>query len=572
MKTYADIAKSATIMLPGMALVGALACACVGSIGDGDLLGGGGGGAGAGAAGPISATSDPAIDKACSATYAPGHVSIHRLTNEEYNNTVRDLLFTRTRPADAFDPSGRGLSGFANDSDGLHISDGLIAAYYNAAEALAKEVIASKSKPGGAYGQLVTCAPSDACRETTIRAFATRAYRRPVTADEVAALVAVAKNDSDFDTGIADVITAALVNPKFIFVYVSDPQSRVEGKPFAVSAHGLASRLSYALWQTMPDAELFQAADSGKLGDPAVLQAQVTRMLKDPRVGSMLKTLRNDWAGLSTLADPAGSLVGLDDKVRTSMVGEVDSFLADLVGHDKSFLNVVSADYSFANQAMATYYGLPFTGSDPTAFVQVKLPANRKGIVTTAAVLTATAGDVTYTHPVHRGKWVTQQILCTPPPPPPAGLPSVNFDPATGGGTPRQKLLAHVNNPKCIGCHQVMDTVGLGLENFGPFGKWRDAYPGTAGAVDATGTLPDGKSFTEPIAMFDAISQDEQTKACLAQQMLSYVVTRAMTSADDYCVSKAIGVASITPSGSFSDLVTKVVRSRQFFMQTGEAP
>lgn len=561
MNRYATIVRRQTTVLPSVALAGALACACVGSIGDGDGSGN--------RAGPP--TGDPVIDKACSATYSPGHVSIHRLTNEEYNNTVRDLLHTKSRPADGFDPSSRGLSGFSNDSDGLAISDVLVASYYSAAEALAKEVIASKSKTGGAYAQIVTCAPSTTCAETTVKTLASRAYRRPVTDAELSTLIGIYKNDSDFDTGLGDVIAALLMNPKFLFVYVTDPQSQVQGAPFVIDAHGLAARLSYALWQTMPDAELSQLADDGKLNDPEVIRGQVLRMLKDPKVDSLLKSLRNDWAGLSTLADPQGKLVGLDDGVRLSMVGEVDTFLKDLVNGDKSLLNVVSGTYSFADKTMATYYGVPFTGQDAATFARVTLPANRRGIVTSVAILTATAGDVAYTHPVHRGKWMTHQILCTPPPPPPGGLPGVDFNPAKGG-TAREKLLAHVNNAACIGCHQVMDTVGLGLENYGPFGQWRDAYPETAGAIDASGTLPDGKSFTRPVEMLDDIAQDDQTRACLAQQMMAYALTRAITSPDDLCVAKAIGTASVTPNGSFSDLVIKVVRSRQFFMQTGEAP
>ncbi len=566
MNRHDGSARRMATMLPHIALFGALGCACVGSIGDNDAVPGR---PPAATTPPANATSDPAIEQACSTSYSPGHVSIHRLTNDEYNNTVRDLLFTASRPGDRFDPSPRGRSGFSNDSDGLAISDVLVASYYAAAEALAKEVLASKGKTGGAYEKLVTCAPSAACAEASITSLARRAYRRPASAGEIKALMGVFGADADFDTGIQDAIIAILMNPKFLFVHVTDPKSRTEGAPFVIDAHGLAARLSYALWQTMPDAELSQLADSGQLNDRSALAAQVTRMLKDPRIGGLLATLRNDWAGLATLADPAGKLQGLDDGVRASMVTEVDAFLGDLVKNDKSFLNVVSGDYAFADKTMATYYGVPFPGTDPTSFVPVKLPANRKGLVTSAAILTATAGDVTYTHLVHRGKWMTHQVLCTPPPPPPGKTPPI--DPNAGGGTPREKLLAHVKNPACSGCHVVMDAVGIGLENYDPFGKWREVYPGSV-AIDASGTLPDGKSFTTPIEMLDDLAGDDQTKTCLAQQMLSYAVTRAMTSTDDLCVSKAIGVASVTPTGRFSDLVLKIVRSRQFFMQTGEAP
>jgi hypothetical protein len=262
--------------------------------------------------------------------------------------------------------------------------------------------------------------------------------------------------------------------------------------------------------------------------------------------------------------------MGLDDGVRADMVREVDAFLQDLLTGNRSVLTLVNADYAFVNKRMATYYGIPFPGTDANAFVQVPSPANRKGIVTSAAIMTNTAGEVTFTHAVHRGKWITSQILCAEPAPPPPNVPPIDPNP-NAGGTPRQKLEAHVNNPECIGCHKVMDAVGFGVENYDPFGKWRDAYPGTIGRVDASGSLPDGKSFTTPLEMFDDLAQGDQTRACLARHLLAYAVTRAMTSSDDMCVSQAIGKASITPTGTFSDVLNMIVGSRQFLMQTGEA-
>src|SRR4029077_8285714 len=165
-------------------------------------------------------------------SYAPGHVAIHRLTNDEYDNTVQDLLFTTATPATAFDPSPAGQSGFSNDSNALILSDDLIAAYYTAGEALAKGVIASKGQAGGAYGKIVGCAPSTACAQTTVTNLATRAYRRPATTAEVATLMGVYASDTDFDTGIQDVVNAILVNPKFIFVSTTGPQSQVDGATF----------------------------------------------------------------------------------------------------------------------------------------------------------------------------------------------------------------------------------------------------------------------------------------------------------------------------------------------------
>ena len=534
-----------------LTLVGVLTtAACVGQIGDGGSGGGGGAGAGADGGGAGSGT------------------------NDEYDNTVQDLLFTTTTPAIAFDPSPAGESGFSNDSNALIISDDLIASYYTAGEALAKAVIASKGHAGGAYSQIVTCTPSTACAQTTVTNLATRAYRRPVTPAEVTTLMGVYSNDTDFDTGLQDVINAILVNPKFIFVYTTDPQSQVAGATFAVDDYAIAARLSYALWQTMPDDELFQLAQAGKLSDPATLQSQVARMLKDTRVLHMLKSLRNDWAGLLTLADPNGTLVGLSDDTRAAMVGEVDAFLQDLVTNDRSFLNVLTGNYAFVNQTMATYYGVPFTGTDPTAYVQVSLPADRTGLVSTPGILTATAGDVAYTHPVHRGHWVTQKITCTPPSPPPQNTNATFSNPSTSGESPREALAQHTSNPACAGCHVAMDALGLGLENYDMFGKWRTTYPNVPGTIDASGTLPppSGKAFTDALSMYAELAVDDGTRACLAQQVMAYALTRALTSPDDLCVVNAIGTASVTPGGSFSETMNMIVQSRQFLMQTGEAP
>jgi hypothetical protein len=384
----------------------------------------------------------------------------------------------------------------------------------------------------------------------------------------------VYSNDTDFDTGIQDVINAILVNPKFLFVTATSPQAQTAGAIFAVDDYTLASRLSYALWQTMPDDALFQLAQAGKLHEPATLQAQVARMLKDARVSRLLLSLRNDWAGLVTLADPNAQLAGLGDDVRAAMVGEVDANLQNLVANDRSFLEVLTGQKAFVNKTMATYYGIPFTGSDPNAYVEVSLPADRAGMLTTPAIMTATAGQVAYTHPVHRGKWMLDKITCTPPSAPPANINTKFVDPSTTGQTPRQALAQHTSNPACAGCHASMDALGLGLENYDPFGKWRTTYPNVTGTIEPSGTLPppSGKTFTDPLSMIADLAADDGTRACLAQNLMAYVLTRALTSTDDECVTKTIGKTSVTPTGSFSETIAMIVQSRQFLMQTGEAP
>ncbi len=514
---------------------------------------------------------DPAISNACGADYSPGHVSIHRLTNDEYSNTMRDLVFTASRPGDALPPTTAGFSGYTNDSDNLSVYDDLIVGYYNGADSLAKEVMASKGQAGGAYARIVTCAPSADCAQQIVRDFGKRAFRRPLSDAEATQLLAVFNASADFDTGLSDFLIALLVNPKVIFNYATNPSGATVGATFALDPYALASRLSYFLWQSMPDDELFAHADDGSITQPGTLKAEVVRMLKDGKAAAFEKVLLDEWAGLASLGTPSASRPGLPDATRLSMVGEVDAYLKDIMQNDRSFLNVVTGNYSFVDATMAAFYDMPFTGSDPTAFVRAdSSPNHRRGIVTTAAVLTATAGDVAFTHPVKRGKWVTARVLCTEPPPPPPNIPVVNFNPGSGGGTPRQKLEQHASQPACIGCHQTMDTVGLGLENFDPFGSWRNAYSDNS-SIDASGTLSDGATFTTPFQMYDAIGADPQTRACLAQQVMSYALTRALTSADDRCVTKAIGAVSVTPTATFSDLIVKIVSTNQFQMQTGEA-
>jgi hypothetical protein len=256
------------------------------------------------------------------------------------------------------------------------------------------------------------------------------------------------------------------------------------------------------------------------------------------------------------------------------MVGEVDAFLKDLVTSDKSFLGVLTGQYAFVNQTMATYYGVPFPGTDPTAYVQVGLPADRSGLVTTAGILTATAGDVAYTHPVHRGHWVTQKITCTPPSLPPNNTNETFTDPSTAGESPRQALAEHTSNPACSGCHASMDALGLGLENYDPFGLWRTTYPNVPGTIDASGTLPppSDEAFSDGLTMYAELAAADGTRACLAQQVMAYTLTRALTSTDDQCVVNAIGTTTVTPTGSFSQTMNGIVQSRQFLMQTGEAP
>jgi hypothetical protein len=335
----------------------------------------------------------------------------------------------------------------------------------------------------------------------------------------------------------------------------------------AVSDFVLASRLSYFLWQTMPDDALLEAARSGALSTREGLHAEVTRMLADPRAMRLASTLVREWAGLANLE--SSGIDGLSDALRASMIKETDLFVQDIIKNDGSLLKLVSSNYSFVNQALADLYGVPFPGSDPNAFVRVELTgAKRMGVGTQASVLTATAGAPQVTHPVRRGFWVAQRVLCMAPPPPPMDVPPL--DPGSGAQSVRERLNQHVASPACSGCHVVMDAVGLGLENYDPFGRWRDSYSGGM-AIDASGVLPSGTTFTSPESMYASLASDQQVRACLARQLMGLAFTRSIKGAADLSLAKTLGDTHLVPSGTFSALISDIVSSAQFRQQVAEA-
>lgn len=507
----------------------------------------------------IADAANVASDSAAAVPTGTSHVALHRLTNDEYTNTLQDLLFTQARPGDAFPRASIGESGFKNDSQALAVNDDWVSRAYSAADAAASELVASKGAPNGAYARIVTCATANRdCATTTLATLGARAYRRPIQDDELAALMAAFDAQTSFDTGLHDAVVTMLLSPSFLFV--AAPAAGNE--PVALDGFALAARLSYFLWQTMPDAELFAAAKSGALATDDGLVAQAKRMLADPRALRLARTLVREWAGLATLE--SSSIDGLTDELRAAMVKESDLFVAELLTHDRPLIELVRADYTFANEALADLYGVPFPGDDPNAFVRVDLAGKkRKGIGTQASVLTVTAGAPDVTHPVRRGFWVAQRVMCMSPPPPPADVPPL--PPAAPAQSIRDRLNQHVASPACSGCHVVMDAVGLGLENYDPLGRWRDSYRGESAAIDASGELPGGAAFASPEQMFASLAEDESVRTCLGKQVLSLALTRVVKGPADAALAKALGGAE-----TFTQMVAAIVKSRQFREQVAE--
>jgi len=502
-----------------------------------------------------------------------GHYTLRPLTNDELTNTVQDLLFTTLRPGDALQTSPAGSSGYTNDSNALSVYSQMIGIDYAQAELIAHGVLATKGVSGGAYAKLVTCQTSQAsCAQNTVSALARRALRRAVTTDDLdptSGLMAVFTAGGTFDQGLNDVIVTLLMHPEFLMIPVVDAQSMNPASTFSLTDDEVASRLSYFLWQSMPDAALFAAADAKTLHDPAVLSTQVKRMLADPRAQHLKVMLRDQYAQLSTLAARDFTQVGQTNALRDSFIGETDAFFNDLITQNRSALSILDSKQTFANKQLADFYGLTFpSGTDANTFVP--LSAGRTGLGSHGSVLINTAGgDATFTNPIKRGHWLMSKMLCASPPPPPPNVPALP-PPTAQDPTVRERLAAHTANPVCAACHVEMDNLGLGAENYDAFGRWRTTYAdGTT--VDASGTFADGTAFADSHQLYDELASQPQARSCVAQQFMMIGLSRALTP-DEQCMASQISKAAVVDTASLSDLLAQVASSPQFLNQTGEAP
>ncbi|MFO0722331.1 MAG: DUF1592 domain-containing protein [Myxococcota bacterium] len=502
-----------------------------------------------------------------------GHYALRRLTNQEYTNTVQDLLHTSATPGTSFQESPAGSSGFTNDSSALSIYPTLLSQYYATATTLAAELLASKGRNGGAYSKFVTCDPAQpSCGLATVTAFAKRALRRPPTTEDLDAtsgLMAVFNGGGSFDQGLYDVTVSLLMHPEFLLIPVVDPRSTDPSASFALDDFELASRLSYFLWQSMPDEALFAAATAGSLHETAALQTQVARMLRDPKAAHLRGVLRDELADLGKFARVDLSQLGQPNTLRDAMIGETDAFLDDLIKNDKSALLLLSSDQSFVNKTLADFYGLSFpAGADPSRFVAVT--SGRIGLGSQGAVLTNSAGgNASFTNPIKRGHWIAKKLFCNEPPPPPPNVPPL---PAATQANPtiRGRLAAHLNQPSCVNCHATMDTFGLGAENYDAFGKYRSNYPDQA-RVDASGSFPDGTPFADSVDMYTKLADQAAARDCVAEQLMRLALSRALNQSER-CVAEGVAKSSLTRDAHFSDLIASVATTQGFLTQTGEAP
>ena len=425
-----------------------------------------------------------------------------------------------------------------------------------------------------AYQRIFVCGqPTPGCARRIIEPLAHRAYRRPVTAnevDELLDLVRGAQNRGDtFAGGIRLALEAILVNPNFLFRIERDPAAAPAIHP--ISDLELASRLSYFLWSSMPDDQLLALAGQNRLHFPDVLHAQMKRLLDDPRSQALAENFAGQWLqfrNLDVLKPDPVKFPEFDAGLRQAMRTETELFFTAIVREDRSILDFIDGQFTYLNERLARHYGME--GVAGSEFRRVELDGReRSGVLTQASVLTVSSYP-TRTSPVIRGKWVLENLLDTPPPPPPPDVPPLNEAAVGATVSLRQQLEQHRANPVCAGCHSRMDPIGFGLENYDAIGRYRTTdgkFP-----IDSSGTLPSGQSFNSAAELKSILRNDPRnfTRA-LSGKLLTYALGRGLEPYDRAALSTII--THVQQNGyRFSALVQAIVESVPFQMRRSAAP
>ncbi len=503
---------------------------------------------------------------------------VRRLTHSQYNNTVRDLLGDYSRPAQRFPPEDY-VDGFKNQLRNQGMPPLLVETYSSAAEKVALNAFRA-----GDVNALIPCKTTDvACRNQFIRTFGLRAFRRPLREPEfqryAAAFSAQARATGKFLEGARAVVEAMLQSPKFLFHVEAGPDGRSVD-------YAIASRLSYLLWDTMPDKSLLDAAARGDLRSAAGRERAARRMLDNPAAGQALDEFFHQWLRFDRVLNATKErrrFPEFSSELAAAMVEETRRLLQHLVWNDKNFMELFTADYGFLSSDLATLYKLP---APPGQFELTPFPAGtrRAGLLGQGSFLTSTAGPQE-TSPTARGIFVREQLLCQHVPPPPANVNTTLPDPTEEKPlTRRQRLAAHVQNPVCSSCHRLMDPIGFGLENFDAIGRWRDketilisSFENQRAPVKTfhlelevggeIAGLPNS-AFSDSRQLGRILADSPVCQECVVRQIFRYSYGRLETPSDQETVRQLYG--TFRDSGfHFKDLLIGLVRSPEFLRGLG---
>jgi hypothetical protein len=493
-----------------------------------------------------------------------GDAPVRRLTRAQYNATVRDLLGDDTSPANSFVADGS--SGAFQSNKGVPVTTLIASQYMAAAQKLATTATAKIQSLAPCAGT----APEDKCAKDTIIAFGKKAYRRPLTDAEVGRLTGIfttqrAGAGASFQSAMSIVLQVILQAPSFINHMEYGDAARAKDGVAPLTGYEVASRLSYALWGTMPDQALFDAAAQNKLDKVADVEAQVRRMLDDPRARDGILGFYAEWFALDkvdVLTKAPEQFPEFNPALRAAMRTETEKLVtAVLWDGDAHLETLLGASFTFVNGPLAKLYGIPGITGD--AFTRVELDTKqRRGVFGQAAFL-ASNSHAAQTSPVHRGKFIRERILCQPMPPPP---PTANTNPPAADATltTRQRFAKHSADPACAGCHRLMDPIGLAFEEFDGDGKYRTTENNLP--VDASGELVgtdvDGK-LNGLSELVDKLSKSDQVRQCVAKQWFRYALQRE-ESADDKCPLDLVNTDFSKSGYNLKELIVLVAKSDSF--------
>jgi hypothetical protein len=428
--------------------------------------------------------------------------------------------------------------------------------------------------------RIFVCRPATAkdeepCASNILASVGRRAFRRPLTDADLKPLLAFyrgGREERDFDFGIEKALRAMLVSPDFLFRIEQDPPGSAPGSVNRISDLELASRLSFFLWSTVPDDQLLELAEQGKLKDPAVLDQQVHRLLDDPRAESLVTNFAGQWLYIRNLAqqkpDP-DVFPEFDESLRVSFQRETELFFQNIVREDRSVMELLDANYTFLNQRLAEHYGIPNIYGAQFRKVTLTDP-NRGGLLGQGSMLTVTSYP-NRTSVVQRGKWILDNLLGSPPPPPP---PVPDLKPHAPDGrllTMREAMEQHRSNAICQSCHARMDPIGFALENYDGVGKWRDKDAGSP--IDVSGKLPGGVQFEGAPGLKKILVSNyrDQFEDTVTEKLLTYALGRGLEYYDRPAV-RSIMRQAARDNFRISALIGAIVKSTPFQMRRTAEP
>jgi hypothetical protein len=429
--------------------------------------------------------------------------------------------------------------------------------------------------------RIFVCRPAAAqdeepCARTILAGVGRRAFRRPLTEADLKPLLAFyrsGRQERDFEFGIEKALRALLVSPDFLFRIEQDPPDNAPSSVYRISDLELASRLSFFLWSTVPDDQLLDLAEKGKLHDPAVLDQQVRRLLDDSRAESLVTNFAGQWLYIRNLAqqkpDP-DIFPEFDESLRQSFQRETELFFQNILREDRSVMELLDADYSFLNQRLAEHYGIPNIYGAQFRKVTLTDP-NRGGLLGQGSILTVTSYP-NRTSVVQRGKWILDNLLGSPPPPPPPDVPDLKPHAQDGRLlTMREAMEQHRSNAICQSCHARMDPIGFALENYDGVGKWRDTDGGSA--IDASGKLPGGVQFEKASGLKKILVSNyrDQFENTVTEKFLTYALGRGLEYYDKPAV-RSIMRQAAREDFRISALIGAIVHSTPFQMRRTAEP